>query len=264
MYFVDGQLAFGKSILIFAEDAISPIQEVAMRACTISIPCSSKGVSQLPALVVEPDSGQAADSVLLFLHGKGEAGSSLSELPLVCVHQTPPFQALLGRLPETLVIAPQAPPIPTVDDWNWHEHVKALAEFLVDRYAKRRVIATGFSRGGLGILQLISAYPEVVQAWAVVDPQPARDQKELNAILPSPALAARGWLRYGSFRHRNETWKTFSSLLSDRFPEANRDTAELQHVEIAAEAYCGSLLSSGTGKKNLYDFLGLKFEPSSD
>jgi hypothetical protein len=214
MYFVGGQLAFGKSILIFAEDAISPIQEAAMRAFTITIPCSSKGVSQLPALVVEPDSGQAADSVLLFLHDKGEAGSSLSELPLVCVHQTPPFQALLGRLPETLVIAPQAPPIPTVDDWNWHEHVKALAEFLVDRYAERRAIATGFSRGGL---------------------------------------------RYGSFRHRNETWESFSSLLSDRLPEATRDTAELQHVEIAAQAYCGSLLSSGTGKKNPYDFLGLKF-----
>lgn len=233
-----------------------------MRACTITIPCSSEGVSELPALVVEPDSDHVTASVLLFLHGKGEAGSSLGALPLVCLHQTPPFQALLGRLPETLVIAPQAPPIPTVDDWNWHEHVKALAEFLVDRYAKHRVVATGFSRGGLGILQLVSTYPDLVQAWAVVDPQPARDQKELNAVLPSPAVTGRGWLRYGLFRHRNDTWKTFSSLLSDRLPEENRDTAELPHVEIAAEAYCGSLLSSGTGKNNLYDFLGLKFEPS--
>ena len=264
MYFVGGQLAFGKSILIFTGDAKSPIEEVAIRARTITIPGSSERVSKLPALVVEPDSGHGADSVLLFLHGKGEAGSTIGELPLVCVHQTPPFQALLGHLPETLVVAPQAPPIPTVDDWNWHEHVKALAEFLVDRYAKRHVIATGFSRGGLGVLQLVSAYPDLVQAWALVDPQPARDQKELNAILPSPAVAARGWLRYGLFRHRNETWKTFSSLLFDRLPEENRDTAELQHVEIAAEAYSGALLSSDTGKKNLYDFLGLKLVVSKD
>lgn len=233
-----------------------------MRASTITIPLGSDGISELPALVVEPDSDQATASILLFLHGKGEAGSSLGALPLVCVHQTPPFQALFGRLPETLVIAPQAPPIPSFDDWNWREYVKALAEFLADRYAKQRVVATGFSRGGLGVLQLVSAYPDLVQAWAVVDPQPARDQAETNAVLPSPAVSERGWLRYGFFRNRNDTWKTFSSLLFDHLPEENRDTAELLHVEMAVQAYCGSSLSAGSGKKNLYTFLGLKFEPS--
>jgi predicted peptidase len=154
-----------------------------MRAHTITIPLSSDGVGELPALVVEPDSDQTTASILLFLHGKGEAGSSLGALPLVCVYQTRPFQALLGRLPETLVIAPQAPPTPSLDDWNWREYVKALAEFLADRYAKQRVVATGFSRGGLGVLQLVSAYPDLAQAWAVVDPQPACDQAETNAIL---------------------------------------------------------------------------------
>jgi pimeloyl-ACP methyl ester carboxylesterase len=161
-----------------------------------------------------------------------------------------------------VVIAPQAPPIPTIDDWNWREYVTALAEFLADRYAKQRVVATGFSRGGLGVLQLVSAYPDLVQAWAVVDPQPARDPAETNAVLPSPARTERGWLRYGFFRHRNDAWKTFSSLLFDRLPEENRDTAELQHVEMAVQAYLGSSLSAGIGKKNLYDFLGLKFAPS--
>jgi pimeloyl-ACP methyl ester carboxylesterase len=232
-----------------------------MRACTITIPLNSDVVSELPALVVEPDSDQAVASILLFLHGKGEAGSSLGALPLVCVHQTPPFQALLGRLPETLVIAPQAPPIPSIDDWNWREYVKALAEFLADRYARERVVATGFSRGGLGVLQLVSAYPDLVQAWAVVDPQPARDQAETNAILPSPAVTEQGWLRYGFFRNRN-SWKTFSSLLFDRIPEENRDTAEVPHVEMAVQAYRGSPLSVDTGKKNLYNFLSLKFVPS--
>jgi pimeloyl-ACP methyl ester carboxylesterase len=232
-----------------------------MRACTITIPLSSDGVSELPALVVEPDSDQATASILLFLHGKGEAGSSLGALPLVCLHQSSPFQALLGRLPQTLVIAPQAPPIPSIDEWNWREYVKPLAEFLADRYAKQRVVATGFSRGGLGVLQLVSGYPDLVQAWAVVDPQPPRDQAEMKAILSSPELTERGWLRYGFFRDRNDTWKTFSSLLFDRLPEENCDTAELPHVDMAVQSYLGFPLSEGSGKRNLYNFLGLKFEP---
>jgi pimeloyl-ACP methyl ester carboxylesterase len=232
-----------------------------MRACTITIPLSSDGVGELPALVVEPDSDQSTASILLFLHGKGEAGSSLGVLPLVCLHQAPPFQALLGRLPQTLVIAPQAPPIPSLDDWNWREYVKALAEFLADRYAKQRVVATGFSRGGLGVLQLVSGYPDLVQAWAVVDPQPPRDQAETNAILPRPAVSERGWLRYGFFRDRNDTWKTFSSLLFDRLPEENCDTAELPHLDMAVQAYRGFPLGACSGKRNLYNFLGLKFEP---
>jgi hypothetical protein len=41
---------------------------------------SSDG-SELPGLVVEPDSDQTATSTLLFLHGKGEAGLSLGALP---------------------------------------------------------------------------------------------------------------------------------------------------------------------------------------
>ena len=233
-----------------------------MRASTIAVALSSKAVSELHALVIEPDSVEAASSILLFLHGKGEAGSSLGSLPLVCVHQTPPFQALIGCLPETLVVAPQAPPLPTIDDWNWREYVRALAEFLADRYAKKRVVATGFSRGGLGILQLVSAYPDLVQAWAVVDPQPARDQAETAAILPSPSVTEQGWLRYGVFRDRNEVWKNFSSLLLDRFPDQNRDTAELPHAEMAVQAYRGFSLSEDGGKKNLYEFLGLKYEPS--
>ena len=233
-----------------------------MRASTIAVPLSSKAVSELHALVIEPDSVEAASSILLFLHGKGEAGSSLGSLPLVCVHQTAPFQALLGHLPETLVVAPQAPPIPTIDDWNWREYVKALAEFLVHRYAKKRVVATGFSRGGLGVLQLVSAYPDLVQAWAAVDPQPGRDQAETNTLLPSPSVTEQGWLRYGFFRDRNEEWKTFSSRLLDRLPDQNRDTAELPHAEMAVQAYRGSSLSADSGKKNLYEFLGLKFEPT--
>lgn len=231
-----------------------------MRASTITIPIASTRVSQLSALVVEPDFDQDAAPVLLFLHGKGEAGSSVGALPLVCIYQTPPFQAILGRLPGTLVIAPQAPPIPSLDDWNWRDYVMGLAEFLVARFAKRRVVATGFSRGGLGVLQLISACPDLVQACGAVDPQPAQDGQEANAILSSPALAARTWLRYGEFRNRSDEWRAFSSMLFDRLPGANCDTAELSHVEMAVQAYCGSPLAADGEKANLYDFLGLKFQ----
>gem|GEM_PF-3366484 len=233
-----------------------------MRADTVIIPAASAGVSELSALVVEPDLDQDSP-ILLFLHGKGEAGSSFSTLPLVCVHQTPPFQAILGRLPGTVVVAPQAPPIPSLDDWNWRDYGRGLAEFLANRYAKRRVVATGFSRGGLGILQLISTYPDLVQAWGVVDPQPPRDREEMTAILSSLVLGVRGWLRYGEDRNRSDAWKTFSSMLCDHLPEENRDTAELSHVQMAAQAYCGSPLSADCNKKNLYDFLELKFETAN-
>ena len=231
-----------------------------MRARIFTIPVASAEISQLSALVVEADLDGDTPPVLLFLHGKGEAGSSLSALPLVGVHQTPPFQAILGRLPGTLVLAPQAPPIPNWDDWNWRDYTTGLARFLSDRYPKRRIVATGFSRGGLGVLQLVSSYPDLIQAWGVVDPQPASDRAETELILSGLARGGPGWLRYGEFRNRNEAWKTFSSMLSERLPEENREVAELSHGEMAAQAYSGSPLASGSGKKNLYDFLGLNFD----
>jgi pimeloyl-ACP methyl ester carboxylesterase len=230
-----------------------------MRASTVTIPVASTEVSELPALEVRPDSDPDVP-VLLFLHGMGEAGSSISELPKVCIHQTPPFQAILGRLPGTVVIAPQAPPVPNIDNWNWREYVNDLANFLAKRYSKRRIVATGFSRGGLGVLQLVSTYPELVQAWAIVDPQPARDQAETSAIFRSPAVNANGWVRYGIFRNRDNAWKASSSLLFDQLPEGTCDAVDLSHAEMAVQAYHGNPLSGDGRKKNLYDHLGLKFE----
>jgi pimeloyl-ACP methyl ester carboxylesterase len=229
-----------------------------MPARIVTVPVSSAEVTELNALEVEPESDPAG-SVLLFLHGMGEAGSSLNELPKVCIHQTAPFQALLGRLPRTLVIAPQAPPIPSVENWNWWEYINDLARFLTTRYGKRRIVATGFSRGGLGVLQLISAHPDLVQEWAAVDPQPARDRSEADFILQSPSMGQKGWLRYGVYRYRSEIWKNFSAQLFERLPEANGDTTDLSHVELAAKAYQGFALSADAGKKNLYDHLGLEF-----
>jgi pimeloyl-ACP methyl ester carboxylesterase len=231
-----------------------------MRARTITIPVGSAEISELPALVVEPDADQDIRSVLLFLHGMGEAGSSLSELPKVCIYQTPPFQAILGHLPRSIVIAPQAPPVPDIGNWNWRDYITGLAKFLADRYTRWPIVATGFSRGGLGVLQLISAYPDLVRAWAVIDPQPARDQEETSAILRNPAMSANGWVRYGEYRNRSDAWSTFSSKLFESLPEENWGTAELSHVQMAAQGYLGSPLASSAVKKNLYEFLGLHFE----
>jgi pimeloyl-ACP methyl ester carboxylesterase len=239
-----------------------------MRAYTESIPVDSSEVSKLFVLTVEPDIVERDNvSVLLFLHGMGEAGSSLGELPLVAVHQTPPFLALLGCFPETVVVAPQAPPIPSKDDWNWRDYVIGLADFLAERYAGRRIAATGFSRGGLGVLQLGSARPGLIQRWAAVDPQPTRDEEETSFILRSSAFRACGWLRYGLYRYR-QGWENFSARLLTELPAENRDTAELSHVEMAIEAYRGSSLSPQPHKKNLYGFLEVKFgggelDPSS-
>jgi len=230
-----------------------------MRARTVTIPVALAEIKELNALEVESKSDPDSP-VLLFLHGMGEAGSSLGELPKVCIHQTPPFQAILGHLPGTLVIAPQAPPIPSVENWNWWEYVNDLAEFLTKRYSRRRIVATGFSRGGLGVLQLISTHPDLVQAWAVVDPQPARDQPETDIIFQSPLMGAKGWLRYGEYRHRSVTWKSFSSRLFEYLPKESGDTTELSHVELAVQAYGGLALSADASKKNLYEHLGLQFE----
>jgi hypothetical protein len=215
-------------------------------------------VAGLPALIVEPETTHAPSSVLLFLHGKGEAGSSANEIPMVCVHQTPPFQAILGRLPSTIVIAPQAPPLPNKDDWNWAEHLMGLAGFLgMDRFAGCRFVATGFSRGGLGVLQLVSAFPSLVSAWAIIDPQPARNDDEASAILNSPVINDRGWVRYGVYRTRNEAWQKFCSDLAAKIPQENYDVVELSHSEMALAAYGGSALSDS--RNNLYEFLNLEF-----
>jgi pimeloyl-ACP methyl ester carboxylesterase len=234
-----------------------------MQVSTITIPVRANRISQLVTLVVEPALNQDNAPVLLFLHGKGEAGSSLGTLPLVCVYQTPPFQAMLGRLPGTVVIAPQAPPVPSIDDWNWRDYIVGLGDFLAGQYANRRIVATGFSRGGLGVLQLISAYPDLIKACGAVDPQPARDREEMNTILSCPALDGRTWLRYGEFRNRDDAWKKCSSLLQERLPEANRETSDLSHTEMAVQAYSGSPLATSSDKKGLYAFLGLEFRTAA-
>jgi pimeloyl-ACP methyl ester carboxylesterase len=163
---------------------------------------------------------------------------------------------MIGRLPGTLVVAPQAPPVPNAADWNWRDHVKSVARFVQERFANRRVVATGFSRGGLGVLQILAEYPDLFERWAIVDPQPAGDRSEQDAILSSSAIG-QGWLRYGIYRGRSAAWTHFASALEHMVPEANRDLTKFDHGEMALRAYAGDSLSSAT-KPHLYDFLGVR------
>ena len=224
-----------------------------MRAITIE-PVSSSG---LLSLVVKPRSDRADGPVLVFLHGMREAGTSPGHIPLVCLHQTPPWQAITGRLPDATVVAPQAPPVPSVDHWNWRDHVRAVAAFIREHFDSRRIVGTGFSRGGLGILQMLSLDPTLFDRWAVVDPQPPDDAQEMAALLSSPAIG-RGWLRYGKYRDRSPAWTRFASALDETIPAANRDVTSLAHTELALHAYRGDFLSS-TNKQTLYQFLGVRF-----
>jgi hypothetical protein len=217
------------------------------------------GASALPALIVEPGRDGPEVPVLLFLHGKGEAGDTPNALPFVCAHQTPPFQAILGRLPDVLVVAPQAPPRPSLEKWSWRQHVPGLVHFMNERFAGRALFAAGFSRGGLGVLQLVAAAPALFQRWAAVDPQ-ASARDELPAIMASPALAGCGWLRYGFYRHRKRATRKFAAALVPRFPPHLTADVPLGHPELALAAFTGEVLSSAPGATDLYTFLGLRYQ----
>jgi pimeloyl-ACP methyl ester carboxylesterase len=212
--------------------------------------------SGMPALLAHPDHERPDAPLLIFLHGMGEAGTQPNELPKVLLHQPPPYQSLLGHLPEALVLAPQAPPTPNMETWNWRQHVAELAAFVEGQFPGRRRVATGFSRGGLGVLQLVARHPNAVEAWAAVDPQPT-DGEERAAILASP-LARRGWLRYGNFRTRNAAWTDCAAALRAHLPPEDYDHGELDHGTMALRAYQGDRLSDEP-KATLYEHLGLRF-----
>jgi hypothetical protein len=139
----------------------------------------------------------------------------------------------------------------------------AIAEFLgSERFAGCRLLATGFSRGGLGVLQLVSAFPNLISSWAVVDPQPSRNDGEESAILNSPAVGERGWVGYGDYRNRNAAWQRFRSALTSKIPTGNCGTTELSHPGMAFGVYSGIVVSNAG--KSLYEFLNLEFRMPND
>jgi pimeloyl-ACP methyl ester carboxylesterase len=213
--------------------------------------------SNLRGLIVAPEASDDTTTVLLFLHGMKEAGASPNELPKVCVHQSPPWQAIAGRIPDTIVVAPQAPAVPDEQTWNWRDHVTTLSAWIRGNFSGGRVLATGFSRGGLGVLQLLAIDPELIERWSVIDPQPPRDQHENETILAAVARKP-GWVRYGAYRSRSPGWTRFADALAAIVPDRDHDTTTHDHGEMALRAYAGDRLSSAD-KPTLYEFLGLRF-----
>ena len=204
---------------------------------------------RINVLIAEPDRLGNDTPVLLFLHGRGEAGETVNRLPLVMVHHTPPFQAVLGRLDDVIVVAPQAPHDPE-SDWQWAPHRKALGDYLATRFGQRKVVATGFSRGGLGVLAMRQMSPRPFAKWAVVDPQAGSDN-----VLPESPPDSDGWLAYGP---QFAPIKTFSQRLAKGLEPANVRATRLKHIELALKAFGGERLG---GAQNLYEFLGLRYVP---
>lgn len=204
----------------------------------------------LRTLVVE-SSADETSPVLLFLHGRGEASEHLNEIPKVGFHLSPPFRAAMGWLMGAIVIAPQAPHKKEDENWNWRDYARPIGDFLHARFGKRRIVAAGFSRGGLGVLQLVAVHPDLVSKWAIVDPQHAADDAELRAVLPKPSDRERGWLRFGNELRGNTP---FSEQVAQALLSENSHFVDMKHGELAMEAFGGNALG---GTQNLYDFLGL-------
>jgi len=213
--------------------------------------------SGLQTLIVTPESSEDTAPVLLFLHGMKEGGTSPNEIPKVCIHQTPPWQAMAGRIPEAFVVAPQAPAVPDERSWNWRDHVANVGAWTRRTFKGHRILATGFSRGGLGVLQLLASDPELIERWAVIDPQPPSEAWETTEVV-SAAGRKPGWVRYGVYRSRSAGWTHFADALEAIVPDRWRDTATHDHGEMALRAYADDALSAAR-KPTLYEFLGLRF-----
>jgi pimeloyl-ACP methyl ester carboxylesterase len=210
------------------------------------------GRTMVRTLVV---SSSAADDspVLLFLHGKGESSPYEHELPKVCFYLSPPYRAAEGSLRGVVVVAPQAPHNPD-DGWNWRSYAAPIGRFLADNYRGRDVFATGFSRGGLGVLQVLRAHPNLIRRWAIVDPQCPMDAAEQAALIEAVSANPKGWLRYGNAIEKNTP---FSKAVAAALPHENSHFVDIGHGDLALAAFKGKVLQDSLC---LYDFLGLDFE----
>ncbi|MGH8660016.1 MAG: hypothetical protein ACREV4_16505 [Gammaproteobacteria bacterium] len=212
----------------------------------------AKAPAPMRIFIVESGGNASQKAVLVFLHGKGEASGYPHAVSLVCNHASPPFQALLGRLRDVIVVAPQAPNDPSTE-WNWRDYVPDLCRYLAEHFPEQEILATGFSRGGLGALQLIHHCPQRIKKWAIVDPQRAQDEEEENNLLSSITSEASGWLRYGKGIPHN---LPFAEKLATHLPRERVGLVDLGHCELAVAAYQGEKLDAD---ESVYEFLGLEY-----
>ena len=114
----------------------------------------------------KPESSQRWP-LIMFLHGVGERGDSMSDLERVKAHGLPRYLNVGHDLP-CIVVSPQCPS----DKW-WTLEEDALKGLLYQVSAQypvdpSRVYLTGLSMGGFGTWSLAIAYPELFAAIAPV------------------------------------------------------------------------------------------------
>lgn len=101
--------------------------------------------------------------LLLFLHGGGESGDSLSTLK----SNGPPKLIAEGKQFPFLILAPQNPH--EKQWWNTRAVVQLLDTIIANnRIDKKRIYLTGLSRGGGAAWELAVQYPDKFAALAVV------------------------------------------------------------------------------------------------
>jgi len=186
-------------------------------------------------LVIEARGATKDSPVVLFLHGRGESCSSITGLPLVLRNMSPGFQAIQERLLNATIVSPQVPRDDVV--WNWSEYVDDLGNYVRDRFARRRVVGVGFSRGGLGILQLDRVHPDLIDRWGIVDPQRAEPDEE--ALLLPTGPGADGWLRFGNHLPQNTP---FALRLAQKLRPENAAFVDMTHGNVASAAFSGEQL----------------------
>ena len=217
---------------------------------------ASEQAGKLRALIVEPARVDKTTPVLLFLHGKGEASEKVNGLPKVCDHLSPPLQAMFDRLSDVIVVAPQAPVDPK-NAWDWETYLPTVVQFLQNNFEGHKILATGFSRGGLGVLHFIKLlreckqFPEGVSQWAIVDPQ--AHPAGANGLRLSPEECATGWMRYGT---QYTEIVAFGNLLYPKLGDAP-ECLNMKHGALARAAYHEANVLDG--KHSLYKWLNVSF-----
>ncbi len=230
-----------------------------------TVPISEQ--TKMKALIIEPSDKTTETPVLLFLHGRGEA--SENDISQIDNHESPSVQVRKGYLQNVILVAPQCPENPKPNkDWNWKVYLKDISSYLEKNFSQSKVFAVGFSRGGLGVLQLLQQSPNLISKWAIIDPQCLDHHqlclKEENATEKRireeelfKSINSCGWLRYGK---QYSGIKAFSERLSDCRKDVlgkNSHYYDLEHTPLAKAAFNGCKLG---GSENLYDFLGLTYK----
>ena len=101
--------------------------------------------------------------ILLFLHGGGDAGSTLDKIK----SSGPPKLIADGQQFPFLILAPQNPH--KKQWWNTRAVMQLLDSVMkTNRVDKKRIYLTGLSRGGAAAWELAVQYPNKIAAMAVV------------------------------------------------------------------------------------------------